>query len=259
MELGYAKPSSRHIKAGFQGRRSYSEVSNVALYQQSRSLWLQPEASTLPKHRPYGEVYLGGTGSPLSAREPFEEHVRFEKQSSDEEEWALPSPPSPEAGAIRCASFCAGFPDADAVHRTAAAYARAEHAQSWPSINVSGTPLGMRCGGLGGGRSKGNPPDHHHHRAGRACLSFPISDRLRSIRVCTQWWEGNGGGGGGGSVAPRRRWWWAQHRLAPPQLLLETVDSEVRSCPLCQLAFPIGYPDDALVKHIDSHLENSKI
>ncbi|XP_017596003.1 PREDICTED: TANK-binding kinase 1-binding protein 1 [Corvus brachyrhynchos] len=45
----------------------------------------------------------------------------------------------------------------------------------------------------------------------------------------------------------------------PPQLLLETVDSEVRSCPLCQLAFPIGYPDDALVKHIDSHLENSKI
>ncbi|XP_059686322.1 TANK-binding kinase 1-binding protein 1 [Gavia stellata] len=179
MELGYAKPSSRHIKAGFQGRRSYSEVSNVALYQQSRSLWLQPEASTLPKHRPYGEVYLGGAGAPLSTREPFEEHMRFEKQSSDEEEWALPSPPSPEAGAIRCASFCAGFPipDADAVHRTAAAYARAEHAQSWPSIN----------------------------------------------------------------------------------LLLETVDSEVRSCPLCQLAFPIGYPDDALVKHIDSHLENSKI
>ncbi|XP_075378839.1 TANK-binding kinase 1-binding protein 1 isoform X3 [Mycteria americana] len=179
MELGYAKPSSHHIKAGFQGRRSYSEVSNVALYQQSRSLWLQPEASTLPKHRPYGEVYLGGAGAPLSAREPFEEHVRFEKQSSDEEEWALPSPPSPEVGAIRCASFCAGFPipDADAVHRTAAAYARAEHAQSWPSIN----------------------------------------------------------------------------------LLLETVDSEVRSCPLCQLAFPIGYPDDALVKHIDSHLENSKI
>uniref|UniRef100_A0A8C5IYB0 TBK1 binding protein 1 n=1 Tax=Junco hyemalis TaxID=40217 RepID=A0A8C5IYB0_JUNHY len=179
MELPYAKPSSRHIKAGFQGRRSYSEVTNVALYQQSRSLWLQPEASTLPKHRPYGEVYLGAAGAPLSAHEPFEEHVRFEKQSSDEEEWALPSPPSPEAGAIRCASFCAGFPapDADAAHRTAAAYARAEHAQSWPSIN----------------------------------------------------------------------------------LLLETVDSEVRSCPLCQLAFPIGYPDDALVKHIDSHLENSKI
>ena len=49
-------------------------------------------------------------------------------------------------------------------------------------------------------------------------------------------------------------------RAAPcPQLLLETVDSEIRSCPLCQLAFPIGYPDDALIKHIDSHPENSKI
>lgn len=44
-----------------------------------------------------------------------------------------------------------------------------------------------------------------------------------------------------------------------PQLLMETVGSEIRSCPLCQLGFPVGYPDDALIKHIDSHLENSKI
>ncbi|KAK4808770.1 hypothetical protein QYF61_027255 [Mycteria americana] len=228
MELGYAKPSSHHIKAGFQGRRSYSEVSNVALYQQSRSLWLQPEASTLPKHRPYGEVYLGGAGAPLSAREPFEEHVRFEKQSSDEEEWALPSPPSPEVGAIRCASFCAGFPipDADAVHRTAAAYARAEHAQSWPSINrASVSPSLTGCA---------------------ASQPAPGGGRVLGRRK-------------GGDVAPVGSGQRAQHRSVPPQLLLETVDSEVRSCPLCQLAFPIGYPDDALVKHIDSHLENSKI
>lgn len=60
-------------------------------------------------------------------------------------------------------------------------------------------------------------------------------------------------------MAPTGSERWAQHHPVPPQLLLETVDSEVRSCPLCQLAFPIGYPDDALVKHIDSHLENSKI
>ncbi|KAJ7313650.1 hypothetical protein JRQ81_005228 [Phrynocephalus forsythii] len=170
MDLGYSKPCSHHIKAGFQGRRSYSEVSNAAMYQQqNRSLWLQPEASTLPKHRPYSEVY---------ARDTFEDHLHFEKQSSDEEDWALPSPPSPEAGGIRCASFCAGFPIPDtSTHRTDASYSRAEHAQSWPSIN----------------------------------------------------------------------------------LLMETVDSDIRSCPLCQVAFPIGYPDDALIKHIDSHLENSKI
>ncbi|KAM8795203.1 TANK-binding kinase 1-binding protein 1 [Eudromia elegans] len=164
LEPAYGKPSGRHLRASFQGRRSYSEVSNGALLQQGRALWLPPEAATLPKPRPYGELFGGGP------REPFEEHVRFEKQSSDEDEWAEPSP---EAGAVRCASFCAGFPVAAA----AAACARAEHAQSWPSIN----------------------------------------------------------------------------------LLLETAESGVRSCPLCQAAFPAGYPDAAVVKHIDSHLENSKI
>ncbi|XP_077169227.1 TANK-binding kinase 1-binding protein 1 isoform X2 [Paroedura picta] len=50
-----------------------------------------------------------------------------------------------------------------------------------------------------------------------------------------------------------------QGRRSYSELLMETVDSDIRSCPLCQVAFPIGYPDDALIKHIDSHLENSKI
>lgn len=43
------------------------------------------------------------------------------------------------------------------------------------------------------------------------------------------------------------------------QLWMESEESAVRNCPLCQLTFPTGYPDDALIKHIDSHLENSKI
>ncbi|XP_005394662.1 PREDICTED: TANK-binding kinase 1-binding protein 1 [Chinchilla lanigera] len=122
----------------------------------------------------------GQRHSPLSQRHSpappaFEGlRLRFEKQPSEEDEWAVPaSPPSPEAGAIRCASFCAGFP----IPESPAAYSPAEHAQSWPSIN----------------------------------------------------------------------------------LLMETVGSDIRSCPLCQLGFPVGYPDDALIKHIDSHLENSKI
>ncbi|KAI4567085.1 hypothetical protein MJG53_021050 [Ovis ammon polii x Ovis aries] len=120
---------------------------------------------------------LYGPGRPLSPRRAFEGiRLRFEKQPSEEEEWAVPaSPPSPETGAIRCASFCAGFPVPESPAATA--YAHAEHAQSWPSIN----------------------------------------------------------------------------------LLMETVGSDIRSCPLCQLGFPVGYPDDALIKHIDSHLENSKI
>uniref|UniRef100_A0A8C0M9X4 TBK1 binding protein 1 n=1 Tax=Canis lupus familiaris TaxID=9615 RepID=A0A8C0M9X4_CANLF len=173
-ERAYAKPPSHHVKAGFQGRRSYSELAEGAAYAGAPPPWLQAEAATLPKPRAYGELY--GPGRPLSPRRAFEGiRLRFEKQPSEEEEWAVPaSPPSPEAGTIRCASFCAGFPIPEA---PAAAYAHAEHAQSWPSIN----------------------------------------------------------------------------------LLMETVGSDIRSCPLCQLGFPVGYPDDALIKHIDSHLENSKI
>ncbi|XP_014646097.1 PREDICTED: TANK-binding kinase 1-binding protein 1 [Ceratotherium simum simum] len=173
-ERAYAKPPSHHVKAGFQGRRSYSEMAEGAGYAGASPPWLQAEAATLPKPRAYGaELY--GPGRPLSPRRAFEGiRLRFEKQPSEEEEWAVPaSPPSPGAGTTRCASFCAGFP----VPESPAAYAHAEHAQSWPSIN----------------------------------------------------------------------------------LLMETVGSDIRSCPLCQLGFPVGYPDDALIKHIDSHLENSKI
>ncbi|XP_062072289.1 TANK-binding kinase 1-binding protein 1 isoform X1 [Lepus europaeus] len=173
-ERAYAKPPSHHVKAGFQGRRSYSELAEGAAYAGASPAWLQAEAATLPKPRAYGgELY--GPARPLSPRRAFEGiRLRFEKQPSEEEEWAVPaSPPSPEAGTIRCASFCAGFP----IPESPAAYAHAEHAQSWPSIN----------------------------------------------------------------------------------LLMETVGSDIRSCPLCQLGFPVGYPDDALIKHIDSHLENSKI
>ncbi|XP_053553631.1 TANK-binding kinase 1-binding protein 1 [Bombina bombina] len=171
-ELSYPKPPTHQVKASFQARRSYSEISEPTLYTRApRSLWLPPGTSTLPKQRSYIEGYTGSPPASSCFHDP-------PQQSSDEDEWSPPSPPSPEPGAVRCASFCAGFPIPDiASRRMSASYSRSEHAQSWPSIN----------------------------------------------------------------------------------LLMETVDSEVRSCPLCQLAFPVGYPDDVLIKHIDSHLENSKI
>lgn len=139
-ERGYAKPPSHHAKAGFQGRRSYSELAEGAGYAGASPPWLQAEAATLPKPRAYGAAELYGPGRPLSPRRAFEGiRLRFEKQPSEEEEWAVPpSPPSPEAGTIRCASFCAGFPIPESPAATA--YAHAEHAQSWPSINVSGRP-----------------------------------------------------------------------------------------------------------------------
>ncbi|KAL0992418.1 hypothetical protein UPYG_G00093060 [Umbra pygmaea] len=53
----------------------------------------------------------------------------------------------------------------------------------------------------------------------------------------------------------------ADHAQSWPSinLWMETEENNARSCPLCQLTFPTGYPDDALIKHIDTHLENSKI
>lgn len=47
--------------------------------------------------------------------------------------------------------------------------------------------------------------------------------------------------------------------LSVPQLWMEEEESDSRSCPLCQLSFPTGFPDDALITHMDTHLENSKI
>lgn len=148
-ERAYAKPPSHHAKAGFQGRRSYSELAEGAGYAGASPPWLQAEAATLPKPRAYGAAELYGPGRPLSPRRAFEGiRLRFEKQPSEEEEWAVPSsPPSPEAGTIRCASFCASFPIPDSP--TATAYAHAEHAQSWPSINVSGTPAWVTADELG--------------------------------------------------------------------------------------------------------------
>ncbi|KAB5530603.1 hypothetical protein PHYPO_G00131230 [Pangasianodon hypophthalmus] len=43
------------------------------------------------------------------------------------------------------------------------------------------------------------------------------------------------------------------------KLWMDEEESDSRSCPLCQLSFPTGFPDHALITHIDTHLENSKI
>lgn len=165
------------MKAGFQGRRSYSEMAEGAGYAGASPPWLQAEAATLPKPRAYGgELY--GPGRPLSPRRAFEGiRLRFEKQPSEEEEWAVPaSPPSPEAGAIRCASFCAGFPVPESPAATA--YAHAEHAQSWPSINVSALWQ----------VDPGAPPSASHLIGGRGPLPLtPRSSPGRRVPRSLQW------------------------------------------------------------------------
>ncbi|XP_038846275.1 TANK-binding kinase 1-binding protein 1 [Salvelinus namaycush] len=187
------RPASHHLRASFQGRRSYSEVADPSAYQRPPRLSLDP-VSTLPKPRPYRDSSYskqhqqhqhGGSqhgGSP---------HRGGPQSSEDEEEWTCPHPISPPRtlgvpnnvsphGVMRGPASCSPFPIPSRPNTLTCHppnYLHTEHAQSWPSIN----------------------------------------------------------------------------------LWMETEESDMRSCPLCQLIFPIGYPDDALIKHIDSHLENSKI
>ncbi|RXM32144.1 Importin subunit beta-1 [Acipenser ruthenus] len=182
-----SRPTSHLLRASFQGRRSYSEVSDPAAYQRPPRLQLDP-VSTLPKPRPYREGYhkqglsSSVTSSPLRTRDPFTPqellHMRFDKparpspqSSEDEEEWARSTTPS----------------------------------AATPPGSIRGVP---------------------------SCSAFPILKTIPRVTVlCFDWL----------------------------QLWMETEDSDIRSCPLCQLTFPVGYPDDALIKHIDTHLENSKI
>uniref|UniRef100_A0A8C7U7A4 TBK1 binding protein 1 n=1 Tax=Oncorhynchus mykiss TaxID=8022 RepID=A0A8C7U7A4_ONCMY len=181
------RPASHHLRASFQGRRSYSEVADPSAYQRPLRLSLDP-VSTLPKPRPYRDSSGPPRKLPPLSRAAL---PPLPQSSEDEEEWTCPHPISPPRtlgvpnnvsphGVMRGPASCSPFPIPSRPNTLTchpSSYLHTEHAQSWPSIN----------------------------------------------------------------------------------LWMETEESDMRSCPLCQLIFPIGYPDDALIKHIDSHLENSKI
>lgn len=190
------RPTSHHLRASFQGRRSYSEVADPSAYQRPPRFTLDP-VSTLPKPRPYVDSYhkqqqqqqkqqhgggqhmlvqrqssqgVGGDGglaeSPRLSRElsfHHSDHLHFEPQpspaslhpspqppqsSEDEEEWPCPHPISPSrtlsvsspSSSARGPASCSAFPIPSRPNTLSChppGYLHAEHAQSWPSINVS--------------------------------------------------------------------------------------------------------------------------
>ncbi|AWP18076.1 TANK-binding kinase 1-binding protein [Scophthalmus maximus] len=185
------RPPSQHLRASFQGRRSYSEVADPSAYHCPPRFSLDPVA-TLPKPRPYVDGYAKQQAQHVGSPHGGLQHRGSPSHHQDEEEWTCPHPISPPrtlgvlsaaapSGVMRGPASCSAFPIPQRPNTLSchpqSGYMSAEHAQSWPSIN----------------------------------------------------------------------------------LWMETEESDMRSCPLCQLIFPVGYPDDALIKHIDSHLENSKI
>ncbi|XP_059388373.1 TANK-binding kinase 1-binding protein 1 [Carassius carassius] len=236
------RPTSHHLRASFQGRRSYSEVADPSAYQRPPRFTLDP-VSTLPKPRPYVDSYhkkqqqqqqqqqqhggsqhmlvqrqgsqsgVGGDGglaeSPRLSRElSFHHsdvtHLHFEPQPSPAPLHSSPQPPQ-----------------------------SSEDEEEWSCPHPISPP-----------RTLGVSSPSSSSRGPASCSAFPIPSRPNTL-----------------SCHPPG-YLHAEHAQSWPSinLWMETEEEgDVRSCPLCQLIFPIGYPDDALIKHIDSHLENSKI
>ncbi|XP_069041708.1 TANK-binding kinase 1-binding protein 1 isoform X2 [Lepisosteus oculatus] len=229
------RPASHHLRASFQGRRSYSEVSDPSAYQRPARFPPDP-VSTLPKPRPYGEGYLkqqqqppAPAPSPLPPPPP-----------PPPPHQSPPAPPGPGGGGSPRHAREVPFPLSELPHlrfEQAGPPAPAPAPQSSEDEEEWVCPPETPPGSLGAGAEAAVV------RGTSTCAAFPIA------------------AGPGALSCHAPGYLQAEHAQSWPSinLWMETEDNDIRSCPLCQLAFPIGYPDDALIKHIDTHLENSKI
>uniref|UniRef100_A0A1A8F8E1 TBK1 binding protein 1 n=2 Tax=Nothobranchius korthausae TaxID=1143690 RepID=A0A1A8F8E1_9TELE len=234
------RPPSQHLRASFQGRRSYSEVADPSAYQCPPRFSLDP-VSTLPKPRPYVEGYqkqqpqhMGSPHSGLQHRgspSPLQGGVGGDGslgESSLRHSREMPFPLSEVAHL----HFEPPPPSTPAPQPPQSS----EDEEEWTCPHPISPPrtLGVLSPGGASGVMRGPA----------SCSAFPIPQRSNNL-----------------GCHPQPGYLSAEHAQSWPSinLWMETEDNDMRSCPLCQLIFPVGYPDDALIKHIDSHLENSKI
>ncbi|CAB1337967.1 unnamed protein product, partial [Coregonus sp. 'balchen'] len=242
------RPASHHLRASFQGRRSYSEVADPSAYQRPPRFSLDP-VSTLPKPRPYrdsgyskqhqqhehGGSQHGGSphrGGQLRASQSGLERAGSEVglHESSRHSRELPFPLS-EVSPRSHLHFEPLPPPTPAPQLPQSS----EDEEEWTCPHPISPP-----------RTLGVPNNVSAHGVMRglaSCSAFPIPSRPNTL------------------TCHPPGYLHAEHAQSWPSinLWMETEESDMRSCPLCQLIFPMGYPDDALIKHIDSHLENSKI
>ncbi|XP_067101536.1 LOW QUALITY PROTEIN: TANK-binding kinase 1-binding protein 1 [Osmerus mordax] len=237
-----SRPPSHHLRASFQGRRSYSEVADPSAYQRPPRFSLDP-VSTLPKPRPYGDggyskqqhglsqhggPLHGGAqlrGSPSGLQGPGGEGGMGENSRHSRE---LPFPLS-EVSHLH-------FEPPPSVTSASHPPQSSEDEEEWTCPHPVSPPrtLGVHNVAV---------PNAMRGGGAASCSAFPIPQRPNTLSCHPP------------GYLP------VEHAQSWPSinLWMETEESDMRSCPLCQLIFPVGYPDDALIKHIDSHLENSKI
>nr|XP_057904925.1 TANK-binding kinase 1-binding protein 1-like isoform X2 [Doryrhamphus excisus] len=239
------QPTSSHLRAKFQSRRSYSEVSEPSSIQRFPSRLMREPLSTLPKPRSFfGETYgqseslrgnLRGLVRPASA-------CGGDRRVGSEEDGGVSSP--------HLHLLDLGFPlTAEEVHH----FCQLDQ----PTMLV--TPPQS---------SDDEEVPHDSSTYLSAAASPPPSLRERSLLPSFS--SPRKQPHSPSSSAPEGQTTLSRHLPADMMtehaqswpsinLWMESEESAVRSCPLCQLTFPTGYPDHALIKHIDSHLENSKI
>ncbi|XP_029620133.1 TANK-binding kinase 1-binding protein 1-like [Salmo trutta] len=242
------RPASHHLRASFQGRRSYSEVADPSAYQRPPRFSLDP-VSTLPKPRPYMDSGYskqhqqhehGGSqhgGSPhrggqlrafQSGLERAGSEVGLHESSCHSRELPFPlSEVSPRSHLH--------FEPLPPPTPTPQLPQSSEDEEEWTCPHPISPP-----------RTLGVPNSVSAHgvmKGPASCSAFPIPSRPNTL------------------TCHPPGYLHTEHAQSWPSinLWMETEESDMRSCPLCQLIFPMGYPDDALIKHIDSHLENSKI
>ncbi|CAB1312022.1 unnamed protein product, partial [Coregonus sp. 'balchen'] len=241
------RPASHHLRASFQGRRSYSEVADPSAYQRPPRLSMDP-VSTLPKPRPYRDSsyskqhqqHHGGSqhgGSPHRGGQLRGSQSELQRAGSEvglhessRHSRELPFPLS-EVSPRSHLHFEPLPPPTPAPQPPQSS----EDEEEWTCPHPVSPPRTLGV--------PNNVSPHGVMRGPASCSAFPIPSRPNTL------------------TCHPPGYLHAEHAQSWPSinLWMETEESDMRSCPLCQLIFPIGYPDDALIKHIDSHLENSKI
>ncbi|KAM4598584.1 TANK-binding kinase 1-binding protein 1-like [Polymixia lowei] len=246
------RPTSSRLRAKFQGRRSYSEVSDPSVLQRPPARLMWDPISTLPKPR----SLLGETGGYSQTRPQLRSSlVGLVRPASahgaggggggggggGERGGGSSLSNSPHHRALD-----PGFPLAAEMHHfcrlddppepaplvTPPQSSDDEEEWACPSP-ASSPPHTLGASGIGSSSPREQPP--------HPSFSAPEGPTTLSCH-----WP---------------HYMNTEHAQSWPSinLWMESEENAVRSCPLCQLTFPTGYPDDALIKHIDSHLENSKI
>ncbi|XP_014884571.1 TANK-binding kinase 1-binding protein 1 [Poecilia latipinna] len=234
------RPPTQHLRASFQGRRSYSEVADPSAYQCPPRFSLDP-VSTLPKPRPYVEGYP--KQQPQHVGSP---HSGLQHRGSPSPLQAAAGGDSSMAESSMRHSREMPFPLTEVAHLhfeppppsqpAPQPPQSSEDEEEWTCPHPISPPrtLGVLSPAVPSGIMRGPA----------SCTAFPIPQRPNNL-----------------SCHPQQGYATSEHAQSWPSinLWMESEENDMRSCPLCQLIFPVGYPDDALIKHIDSHLENSKI